>query len=201
MDWNKKYQGKDYFYGTEPNDFLRAIANTWTSPKKILCIAEGEGRNAVFLASLGHQVKAIDSSSVARDKALALAKAKDLTINYELADLNEFDFGQETWDVIVSIFCHLPDKLRQQVHFGVEAGLVKEGIFLLEAYTPEQINFDTGGPKDLALLYDPQHMINDFSQLTWSINHHTQREIYEGKGHHGMSSVVQLLGVKKHQPS
>ena len=196
MDWNEKYQGSDYFYGTEPNDFLRAQAVNWSSPKKILCIAEGEGRNAVFLASLGHKVKAIDSSSVARDKALTLAKSRDLTIDYELADLNKFDFGQETWDVVVSIFCHLPNKLRQQVHQGVEAGLVKGGIFLLEAYTPEQLNFGTGGPKDLNLLYQYPEIINDFVQLKWSVNHSTQREIHEGEGHQGMSAVVQLLGVK-----
>ena len=196
MDWNEKYQGPDYFYGTEPNDFLRAQAVHWPTPKKILCIAEGEGRNAAFLASLGHTVKAIDSSSVARDKALALAKSRDLTIDYELVDLNKFDFGQETWDVVVSIFCHLPNKLRQQVHQGVEAGLVKDGIFLLEAYTPEQLNFGTGGPKDLNLLYSLDDLNNDFKQIVWQEQQQIIRIINEGVGHSGQSSVVQLVGSK-----
>ncbi|AEG31386.1 class I SAM-dependent methyltransferase [Thiomicrospira cyclica] len=197
MDWNEKYLGKDYFYGTEPNDFLHAIANTWATPKKILCIAEGEGRNAVFLARLGHQVSAIDSSSVAREKALALAEANNLQIDYQLADLNEFDFGTEQWDAIVSIFCHLPAALRQKVHQDVEAGLVTGGLFLLEAYSPRQLKYTSGGPKDLGLLYELDSLKKDFKTMLWQQNQEIIRTIQEGTGHSGPSSVVQLLGQKQ----
>lgn len=196
MDWNEKYQGQDYFYGTEPNDFLRAIANTWTTPKKILCIAEGEGRNAVFLARLGHQVSAIDSSSVARDKALALAEANNLHIDYQLADLNEFDFGIEQWDAIVSIFCHLPATLRQKVHQGVEAGLVADGLFIMEAYNPRQLDFATGGPKDINLLYNLDTIKQDFTKLDWQQSQSIERFIHEGQGHNGNSAVIQIVAQK-----
>jgi SAM-dependent methyltransferase len=197
MDWNEKYQGKDYFYGTEPNDFLRTIAKTWTTPKKILCIAEGEGRNAVFLARLGHQVSAIDSSSVARDKALALAEVNNLFIDYQLADLNEFDFGIEQWDAIVSIFCHLPATLRQKVHQGVQTGLVPGGLYVLEAYSPRQLQFASGGPKDLDLLYKLNSLKKDFQTMLWHQSQEIIRTIQEGTGHSGLSSVVQLLGHKQ----
>jgi SAM-dependent methyltransferase len=196
MDWNEKYQGKDYFYGTEPNDFLSSIASTWTTPKKILCIAEGEGRNAVFLARLGHQVSAIDSSSVARDKALALAEANNLHIDYQLADLNEFDFGIEQWDVIVSIFCHLPATLRQKVHQGVEAGLVTDGLFIMEAYNPKQLDFATGGPKDINLLYNLDTIKQDFTKLDWQQCQSIERFIHEGQGHNGKSAVIQIVAQK-----
>ncbi|SFR48742.1 bifunctional 2-polyprenyl-6-hydroxyphenol methylase/3-demethylubiquinol 3-O-methyltransferase UbiG [Thiomicrospira sp. ALE5] len=197
MDWNQKYQGQDYFYGTKPNDFLKSQATLWQSPKKILCIAEGEGRNATYLASLGHRVFAIDSSSVAREKALKLAASSQVTIDYQLADLANFDFGQQQWDAVVSIFCHLPSSLRHKVHQRVEAGLVQGGTFLLEAYTPNQLAFGTGGPKDTNLLYTPDQITNDFSQINWSLAHEVQRNIQEGTGHQGMSAVIQFLGSKK----
>lgn len=196
MNWDTKYLNHNYLYGTQPNDFLQLNAKEWVKPKNILCIAEGEGRNSVYLASLGHCVTGVDSSKVARQKALILAMQNQVHIDYQQTDLNDFNFGKNQWDVIVSIFCHLPPSLRKKVHQKAEAGLVSGGLLLLEAYSPDQLLYHSGGPRDPLLLYKKDDVLNDFKHIEWEIYHETTRNIFEGDGHQGMSSVLQLLGKK-----
>lgn len=134
--WNEKFSGDDYFYGTTPNKFLSSVYGLFPDGANILCIAEGEGRNAVFLAQQGFKVSAVDFSEVARKKALELAASKNVTLNYELSSLEEYNFGEGKWDVIVSIFCHLSPSVRSLVHQKIENGLKQNGILILEAYNP-----------------------------------------------------------------
>jgi SAM-dependent methyltransferase len=136
--WDQRYSSDTYVYGTEPNGFL-VTAAARLPPGKVLCLGEGEGRNAVWLAAQGHEVTAVDASGVGLRKAQRLAAERGVTIATVHADLAAFDIEPGTWDGIVSIFCHLPPALRADVHRRCVAGLRPGGVLLLEAYTPRQL--------------------------------------------------------------
>ena len=150
--WDSRFGGPEYVYGTEPNDLLREQASLLPLPGPILSLAEGEGRNAVFLASRGYRVTAMDSSAVGLGKARLLAAARGVEIETVHADLADFDLGIERWGGVVSIWCHLPSVLRADVHARIRRSMKPGGVFLLEHYHPRQIPYNTGGPKDPDLL-------------------------------------------------
>ena len=152
ISWDERYGTAGYFYGTEPNDFLREHCAEIRRGGEVLCLAEGEGRNAVFLARQGFRPLALDQSAVGLGKAMQLAKAQGVHIDTVAADLAAYRIEPGRWDGIVSIWCHLPSALRDVVHRQVIAGLKVGGVFLLEAYTPAQLAHGTGGPKDVDLL-------------------------------------------------
>jgi len=195
--WEQRYAGEEYFYGTKPNDFLKLSSHMLKPHSNILCLAEGEGRNAVYLASLGHMVTAVDFSESGKKKALELAAKRNVEVQYTLSDLMDFDFGQEQWDAVVSIFCHLPPAIRYKVHSRVEQGLKPGGLFILESYNPEQLTQNTGGPKNIEMLYTPDLIKKDFTQLNWETLRNNKREVIEGIGHTGASFVLQAIGIKK----
>lgn len=194
--WDEKYNCDDFVYGTEPNDFLKTNAYQFPTQGKLLCIAEGEGRNAVWLATQGFDVTAVDSSAVGLAKAERLAKTKQTSIQVIHTDLAEFDPGEDCWDGIIAIFAHLPPNLRHQVHQACEKALKQGGIMLLEAYTPEQLNFGTGGPKNVEWLMTEQHLQREFPHLQFIHLAEVEREIVEGFGHTGRGAVVQMLAKK-----
>lgn len=195
--WNSRYDSPDYIFGTSPNDFLNANCSAIHNGGTVLCIGEGEGRNAVHLAKLGFQVTAMDASSVGLAKAKALAELNHVSIQTIVADLSNFDFGISTWDCIVSIFCHLPPDLRKSVHSRVQPALKPNGLFLLEAYNPEQLRFKTGGPSDPSMLYSRSMLQDDFADLKILSCNELEREIQEGSAHNGHSAVVQYIGQVK----
>jgi len=141
--WDQRYSSIDYAYGTKANDFLISMVDKLPTGK-ILCLAEGEGRNAVWLAEQGNEVTAVDSSEVGLKKAEKLAKERNVKITTVHADLADYDIGAQQWDAIISIFCHLPAELRQDVHRRCVQGLRNKGVMLLEAYTPKQLEYKTG---------------------------------------------------------
>ncbi len=193
--WNERYAVEEYVYGTLPNDFLRENYSA-IAKGRVLCLAEGEGRNAVFLAQQGYQVTAVDSSSVACDKALKLAAARGVEIDYHCADLSSFDFGREQWHGVVSIFCHLPPALRQAVHKKVVQALKPSGLLLLEAYTPAQLALASGGPPTEEMLMSAQLLSHELEGLQMECLKELQRDVIEGQYHTGLGAVVQLLGRK-----
>ena len=138
--WDEEYSVDEYVYGESPNDFLLEMT---ASLKKgnVLCLAEGEGRNAVHLARHGFSATAVDSSTVGLNKAEKLAQKHGVTIETIHADLAEYTIEENSWDSIISISCHLPPDLRRKVHRSVVSGLKEGGIYLLEAYTPKQLEF------------------------------------------------------------
>src|SRR6185503_21353156 len=150
--WNERYAGNEFAYGTEPNSFLVQNASLLTSP--VLSLAEGEGRNAVFLASLGLDVLGVDASDVGLAKAQQLAASRGLSIRTEVADLASYEPPENHYGSVVSISAHLPSKVRNRFYPHVERSLKPGGIILLEAYAKAQISRNTGGPKDLDLLVD-----------------------------------------------
>ena len=193
--WDQRYAADEYVYGTEPNDFLREHA-AQLPIGKALCLAEGEGRNAVYLAGLGHQVTAVDGSSVGLDKANRLAEQNDVQIETVHEDLASFDAGVAQWDLVVSIFCHLTPTLREQVHQQVMQGLKPGGYFLLEAYTPDQLNYRTGGPPDAAMMMNSESLLKELGGLEILYLEECLRFIQEGVLHTGEGAVVQLLARK-----
>ncbi len=193
--WDERYNSESFFYGTQPNDFLVEQSKFISEKSSVLCLAEGEGRNAVYIASLPTQpeVTALDSSSVGLEKAKKLAELKEVRIKTQCADLNDTDLGEQNWDAIVSIWCHLPSALRAKLHLKVIRALKPGGIFILEAYTPAQLAFGTGGPKDPDMLMSLDGLKGELAGLDLLVAHERERDIQEGQGHSGPSAVVQIV--------
>jgi SAM-dependent methyltransferase len=191
--WNERYGKAGYAYGTEPNDFLVSVAPE--IPRgKVLCIGEGEGRNAVYLASLGHEVVAVDQSDVGLAKAEKLAAERGVKIQTIVADLADFDIAPRSWQAVVSIFCHLPSALWARVNKAAIAGLAPGGVFVLEAYTPDQLRFGTGGPPNADMLVSLQYAKATLTGIRWKIAREVERDVHEGEHHSGRAAVVQLFG-------
>ncbi|MEP1446716.1 MAG: methyltransferase domain-containing protein [Paraglaciecola sp.] len=195
--WDERYKLAGYAYGTEPNDFLRE--NIAVLPKgKILCLAEGEGRNAVFLAKHGYQVTAVDSSIVGLQKAQNLAIENAVSIECVHADLCEFELGSQQWDGVVSIFCPLLTEQRVAVHTKVAQGLKSSGVFLTEAYTPKQVQFASGGGDCTDTMQSKTSLLREFPTLEFMYLLELEREVVEGSYHTGLASVVQAIGRKRY---
>lgn len=194
--WDERYGQPGYAYGTEPNDFLVQVADRVPSGP-VLCIGEGEGRNAVFLARGGHAVTALDASRVGLAKAEALAAENGVALTTLHADLAEYVIQPDAWAGIVSIWCHLPQELRRRVHRSVVTGLRPGGAFVLEAYTPAQLAHGTGGPKVAELLYSLSELRDELSELDLVHASELERDVHEGRFHEGRSAVVQILGFKR----
>lgn len=193
--WDEQYERDEYVYGTSPNDFLRSQAS-YLPRGRILCLAEGEGRNAVFLAEQGYTVTAVDQSPVGLAKASRMAEQRGVTIETVVADLAAFDVEPEAWDGVVSIFAHMPPPARHHVHRQVVTGLRPGGVFLLEAYRPEQLRYGTGGPPVAELMMTLEGLRTELSGLNVDFAAETVREIHEGPLHHGAGAVVQLRAHK-----
>lgn len=195
--WNERYNEAEYIFGTEPNDFLRDEFSKIPIGGSVLCLAEGEGRNAVFLAQQGYQVTAMDMSEVGLNKALKLAQDRGVDIITQVADLADYEFGEAKWDGIVAIWAHLPTAVRQYVYAQIAPALKPNGVFILEAYTEQQLTMDAvGGPPatqrerfgSLAVLRAELEEITGIEK---------QRMISEGKRHQGLSAVVQFIAKKR----
>jgi len=197
ISWDERYGTDDYFYGTEPNDFLREHCAEIRRGGEVLCLAEGEGRNAVFLAQQGLRPLAVDQSPVGLGKAVQLATARGVHLDTLVADLAAYQIEPGRWDGIVSIWCHLPSALRAAVHRQVVAGLKIGGVFLLEAYTPAQLAHGTGGPKDLDLLPTLAGLREELAGLEFVHAGERERVIHEGPGHSGPSAVVQVVARRR----
>jgi len=195
--WDEKYGAPGHYYGTEPNDFLRERCAAIPAGGGVLCLAEGEGRNAVFLAQQGFRVVAVDQSPVGLRKAEQLAAERGVKIETVVADLADFRIEPARWDGIVSIWCHLPQPLRATVHRQAVAGLALGGVFLLEAYTPAQLRHGTGGPKSIDLLPSLAELRGELKGLDFVYAEEREREVREGHGHTGLSAVVDIVAVKR----
>ncbi|PLA74386.1 SAM-dependent methyltransferase [Hydrogenovibrio sp. SC-1] len=194
--WDQRYSEPEFAYGQKPNDFLVACLDAIPAKSKILCLAEGQGRNAVYLAQQGHEVTAVDQSKVGLQRAEQLATEKGVTIHTVVADLAEFDLGQHQWDAIVSIAAHLPPAIREKVHHQVQAALKPSGEFILEAYSPQHLNLPgIGGPPphQAELLMSLELLQQELTGLNFEIAHEIERQVEEGQYHSGLSGVVQVL--------
>ncbi|MCB1666013.1 MAG: class I SAM-dependent methyltransferase [Pseudomonadales bacterium] len=191
--WDERYSTEDYAYGTQPNDFLAEQFACIPAGGRVLCLADGEGRNGVFLAQQGYEVTSVDLSRVGLEKAARLAEDRGVSLHTVHADLAEFDPGNAQWDGIVSIFCHLPGPVRQKLYPQIPASLTAGGVFLLEAYTPAQLAHGTGGPKDADMLMTAEKLQAELPALHFSLLREVERNIVEGSYHTGIASVVQAI--------
>ena len=190
--WDERYSAEEYAYGTNPNNFLEA--NVSSIPKgKVLSLAEGEGRNAVFLAKQGYSVTAVDSSLVGLNKARKLAEENGVIVEFIHTDLAEYDLGEKKWDGIVSIFCPLPSSIRKQLHKKVEAALKRNGVFLLEAYTPAQLKYGTGGGNSVDVMQSKESLSLELAGLKFKHLIELERDVVEGIYHTGIGAVVQAI--------
>lgn len=195
--WDQRYGEPGFAYGTEPNDFLAANAERHLrAGGDVLCLAEGEGRNAVFLARRGFRVTGVDGSAVGLEKAHRLAAQHGVTIETHVADLADFDLGVARWDGIVSIWCHTPAPVRARLHRAVVAALRPGGVLLLESYTPKQLEYRTGGPPTSALMMTLAEVREELAGLELLTAEEKLREVHEGKYHEGMSAVLQVIARK-----
>ena len=192
-DWDARYAEAGWAFGTEPNDFLREQAQHLPAGGQVLCLAEGEGRNAVWLAQQGFHVTGIDVASVGLEKAQQLARERGVRITTVVADLASFELGSAAWDSIVSIFAHVPASVRRRVHASVLSALKPGGVLLLEAYRPQQLEHATGGPPDDERMLDLGRLRPELGTLEWLLAREVERDVIEGRYHTGRASTVQLV--------
>jgi SAM-dependent methyltransferase len=192
--FDQRYAAEAFFYGTEPNDFVVEVSDRLPARAAILSLGEGEGRNAVYLSSRGHAVHALDESAVGLAKAERYAADRAVTLTTQCVDLAHYAFEPARWDVIVSIWCHLPSAVRRRVHADAVRALRPGGLFVLEAYTPAQIGRGTGGPSDPDLLPTAALLDDELRGLEVVRAVELERDVWEGQGHRGRSAVVQWIG-------
>jgi cyclopropane fatty-acyl-phospholipid synthase-like methyltransferase len=193
--WNKRYDCKDFVYGTDPNHFLAENAHYLSGP--VLSLAEGEGRNAVYLASLGLDVLGVDMSDVGLKKAITLAASKGLTIQTEIADLSTYTPPENYFGSAISIYAHLPKSIRERLYPLVEKSLKPGGIIMFEAFSKSQIERNTGGPKNIDMLVSIKELAKAFPNCEPILLKKTEREVHEGRFHNGLASVIQFIARKK----
>ena len=197
--WNQRYQEEGFAYGTSPNDFLVSQYSRIPKGGRVLCLAEGEGRNAVFLARQGYRVTAVDQSSVGLEKARQLASGYGVEILTVVADLADYALGADAWDGIVSISAHVAPALRKRIHGEVATALKTHGVFILEAYTERHLEMDgVGGPpaSQRQLLMSLDALRLELRGLRFNVGAETERHMSEGKYHQGPSAVVQVVAHK-----
>ena len=195
--WNERYSTKDYIYGTRPNQFFKEQIEKLNAGK-ILMVGEGEGRNAVYAAKLGWQVDAIDSSSVAKDKALMLAEQNKVSINYQVADIHSYNFPDNIYDAVGIVFLHIneSEKENKRLHIKFTNTLKKKGRIILELFSKNQLGKNSGGPQDLDLLCSIEQIRKNFPIFKNELLLEENILLSEGEFHQGEASVIRFVGVK-----
>lgn len=194
--WDIRYSGSDYVYGKEPNSFFKECLST-LRPGKLLLPAEGEGRNAVWAAEKGWSVSAFDQSNVGRNKAILLAQEKRVSIEYTIKSVERFNPTPDEFDVVGLIYLHLPREIRTPFHHKIAASIKPGGRIILEAFTTKQLGYDSGGPRDINLLYTPGYILDDFRDFTFKIGGEAEVFLREGAYHSGKASVIRFFGRKR----
>ncbi len=189
--WNARFAGDDFLFGTEPNQWLREHAGTLPPGGRVLCVADGEGRNSVYLARQGLSVDAFDVSDVAIAKARRLADAAGVAVNFALADCDGFGWAPRAYDGIAAIFVQFADPvMRARLFTRMIDSLKPGGVVILQGYTPKQLDYRTGGPPHLSHLYTAAMLREAFASLTILELREYEAEITEGSGHSGRSALI-----------
>jgi len=195
--WDARYATDDYVFGTAPNRFLESQAAHIQPGMRALSIADGEGRNGVWLAAQGVDVHAVDVSPVALEKARKLAAARGVTLDFELADVLDWTWPEAAYDLVVAIFIQFaPPPERDRITAGIRRTLKPGGVLILQGYTPKQIEFATGGRPHAANMYTAALLRDWFGD--WDILHLAEHEsvIREGSHHSGLSALIDLVARK-----
>lgn len=199
--WNDRYSSEEFAYGTAPNNYLKEQLEKLKTGS-ILFPAEGEGRNAIFAAQLGWKVSAFDISAEGKNKALKLAEANDVTIDYLVGELETLNYQEEQFDAIALIYAHFPAAIKSSIHKTLETYLRKGGVIIFEAFSKKHleylaINDKVGGPKDIESLFSIEEIQSDFPDYEIIQLEEKEIELNEGLFHNGKGSVIRFVGKKK----
>jgi SAM-dependent methyltransferase len=192
--WDDRYSKDEFAYGTEPNRWLAERAGVLPPGARVLCLGEGEGRNAVWLAQRGFVVDAVDGSQVGLAKAQRLAAKRGVRIGTWVGDLAAYRPEPGGHDAVVLVFVHLPPEIRARVHAAAAAALVPGGVVIVEAFTPRQLGRPSGGPRQADMLYDAELLRGDFPGVEWSVLEEAEVDLDEGPHHQGRAAVVRGVG-------
>lgn len=192
--WNNKFSQADYFYGLNPNRFLASQINLLKNHKKLLCLGEGEGRNAIFFAKNGFEVSAIDASNLGLEKLQNRAIEENLNIKTICMDLNDWEVTKK-YDVIVASYLHMYKNEREKLFQKIEDSLNPNGYFIAEFFSTKQFSYKSGGPKDLDLLYTIEDFSNHFNLCKKNITEEIVT-LDEGIGHQGEACVIRVVVCK-----
>lgn len=197
--WNERYSEPGYLFGTEPAAFLRREASRVSAGQTALCVADGEGRNSVYLAGQGLTVTAMDASEVAVEKARALARAKSVTVDFHVADIARWDWTARPYDVVAGIFFQFAGpSLRDEIFAGMIRTLAPGGLLMLHGYTPAQLVHNTGGPRVLENLYTSELLRDRFRDLDLLHLDEYEVDLAEGRRHLGRSALIDLVARRRH---
>lgn len=195
--WQTRFSVPEYVFGTEPNAFLRAQAHLLPAKGKALAVADGEGRNGVWLAEQGLDVLSLDFSPAAQAKARALAQERGVPLRLERADVTAWSWPEAAFDVIAVIFCQFvgPDE-RKRLFAGIRKAMKPGALLLLQGYTPKQLDYATGGPKQVENMYTRALLEQEFAGFArLEITEHDSL-MQEGTSHVGMAALIDLVGRK-----
>ena len=195
--WDERYASEDYLFGTEPNEFLVSQRHLLKPGMSCLAVADGEGRNGVWLAQQGLQVLSVEASAVALDKAKKLARQRGVAIDFEQADVAHWQWGENRFDAVAAIFIQFaPPALREKMFAGIKHCLKPGGLLLLQGYTPRQLEYKTGGPPAAENMYTLELLHNAFGDMEIMHLREHDDHIGEGTGHSGISALIDLVARK-----
>ncbi len=194
--WDDRFASDDYIYGKDPNPQFKRFINS-NKPGKILLPGEGEGRNAVYAAEKGWQVVAVDQSEEGRKKAMMLAREKNVSIKYEICDVMKLEYSMNSFDAICLVFFHLPDSVRKNIHTYLYTLLKPNSKLWILGFSKDQLLYNSGGPKNIDMLYSNDILNEDFSELQIVVNKKYSEHLNEGKGHKGEASLIEFEALKK----
>jgi len=199
--WDDRYRDKEFAYGEQPNEYLKEQLER-LAPGKILFPAEGEGRNAVFAAQLGWSVSAYDISTEGQKKALQLAQKNNVSIDYQIGDLETLNYHEEQFDAIALIYAHFPAAIKSAIHRSLDTYLRKGGTIIFEAFSKSHIDYiakneNVGGPRDIASLFSVEEIKSDFVNYDFIELKETEIFLNEGMYHNGKASVIRFMGRKQ----
>jgi len=192
--WNRRFEGDEFLFGTEPNAWLKEHAGVWPPGSRVLCVADGEGRNSVWLARQGLVVDAFDIAEAGVAKARRLADRHGVTVDYRVADCDAYAWPRGTRDGVAAIFIQFADPAQRQRLFArMVASLRPGGMLVLQGYTPRQLEYRTGGPPHASHLYTPQLLREAFAALEIVELREYEADVAEGSGHCGRSALIGLV--------
>ena len=196
--WNQRYEGDSYLFGTVPNEWLRQHAAIWTKGDRVLCVADGEGRNSVWLAARGLSVEAFDIAEAGVEKARRLATAAGVKINCSVASCDEFSWPECAYDGVVAIFVQFADPdMRKHLFANMIRALKPGGRLVLLGYTPRQLEYRTGGPPFASHLYTEQLLRESFAELRILELKEFEANLAEGTGHSGRSALIGMVAIRQ----